>query len=112
MKDKGTTHKETRRETTSDKTVGKKRRSTWWHNKESSANVPIRVKRQIEPMEWHRSDAVPAEPNTTKKKAPPDRTSIKPNKGSALPSKGKKKEQVPIESQCQKDKTLSLKEDQ
>jgi|SRR5712672_940074 len=35
-------------------------------------NVPIRVKHQIEPMEWHQSDAVPIEPNTMKKKAPPD----------------------------------------
>jgi len=30
-------------------------------------------------------------PNVMKKKAPPDRTPIKPNKGSALPSKGKQK---------------------
>ena len=45
-----------------------------------------------------------------KKKAPPDQTPIKPNKGSALPSKGKqRKEQAPIKSRRQKDKNLILK---
>src|SRR5712672_2633626 len=40
-------------------------------------------------QEWRQSHAVPIKLNTTKKKAPPDQTPIKPNKGSALPSKGK-----------------------
>src|SRR5712671_5574284 len=70
----------------------KKRRSTWWRNKELSANVPIEVKCQIEPMEWRQSHAVPVKSNMTKKKAPPDQAPIEPNKGSALPSKGKQEE--------------------
>ena len=52
----------------------------------------------------------------TKKKVPPDQAPIEPNKGSALPSKGKQeKDQAPnqiealIESRRQKDKILILK---
>ena len=68
-------------------------------------------------MEWCQSHAVPIKSNTTKKKAPPDQAPIEPNKGSALPSKGKQeKDQAPkqiealIELRRQKDKILILKE--
>jgi len=61
---------------------------------------------------------VPIKSNTTKKKTPPDQAPIKPNKGSALPSKGKQeKDQAPnqikalIESRRQKDKNLILKKE-
>ena len=66
-------------------------------------------------QEWRQSHAVPIKSNTTKKKVPPDQTPIEPNKGSALPSKGKqKKDQAPnqiealIKSRHQKDKILIL----
>jgi len=67
-------------------------------------------------MEWCQSHAVPIKSNMTKKKVPPDQAPIEPNKGSALPSKGKQeKDQAPnqiealIESRRQKDKILILK---
>ena len=75
-----------------------------------------KLKHQTKPMEWHQSHVVPIKSNTTKKKAPPDQAPIEPNKGSALPSKGKQeKDQAPnqiealIESRRQKDKILILK---
>jgi len=67
-------------------------------------------------MEWRQSHAVPIKLKTTKKKAPLDQTPIEPNKGSALPLKGKQeKDQAPnqiealIEPRRQKDKILILK---
>src|SRR5712671_3646294 len=92
MKEKKTTHKEIQRKTTLDKTV---------RRKEDLPGDATRIEQQCtnqvksaKPNQrngtnhtWYRSNRT-----QLRKEAPPDQAPIKPNKGSALPSKGKTKE--------------------
>jgi len=87
---------------------GKLHRTKPWERKGSlpggatKNQVPMyrsRVRRQSEPMEWHQITCGTDQIRDDQEESATRSTPIKPNKGSALPSKGKqRKDQAPIKS--------------